>query len=251
MISWFLKAIGHNAWVEIIPDWETEQEIDSTLMSIWSVVDRASLQWQKNCINTIKKSIKYISPDSKWNTIDEDMSLRLLRLTSDFSSDDMQELVAKILAWEYNQPWTFSLKTLDVVKNLSKKDIELFQKFCWFVFDCEFFFKNPFNSGSPYLNILYGEWVWYKQLIYLQDLWLVWNRNTTIPMWDKDDSETKYNYKFSIQNKDLIFEKKWYFTIHDISSLTRAWKELLTVTWFIKNDKLVEITKECFKEIFK
>lgn len=250
MISWFLKAIGHNAWVEIISDSGTEQEIDSTLMNIWSVVDRASLQWQKNCINTIKKSIKYISPDSKWNTIDEDMSLRLLRLTSDFSSDDMQELVAKILAWEYNQPWRFSLRTLDVVRNLTKKDIELFEKFCWYVFNWKNFFADWYNLNSKNLSILEEQWIGYDNFLYLQDIWLVGWRIFWQNCWEKWDTETIYQYPVSIQNYDTLFVRKWFTVIHGLWNLTKAWEELLHIVQFQFNDILKDLTIDHFNQLW-
>lgn len=251
MIFWFLKTVSKNAWLESIPTTETKQEVDEVLMSISSVVDRASLQWQNNCKNTLWKSLKYIDQNIGWHPLDWDIALRLLRLCSDFTTDDMQELVAKILAWEYNKPWTFSLKTLDVVRNLTKQDIELFKKFCWYVFNWKCYLINPYTSSSPYWNILDSQWIWYNQLNYLQDLWLVSNNDSAISKWDKNDKETENGFTVSIQNKNFSFKKKGYIEIWDVSALTTAWVELLSVTWFFENEELVKLVEQYFYNLFK
>ena len=63
-------------------------------------------------------------------TYDFDWFVRFFEAAGNVSDDTMQNLWAKILAGEIAQPSTFSLKTIDVVRNLSKKDAELFIKIC-------------------------------------------------------------------------------------------------------------------------
>lgn len=251
MNLWFLKLMSKNAWLEENPKAETEQEVDLALASISYAVDGASLQWQINCKKTLVKASKYIDPDSTWEGLDGDMALRLLRLCSDFTTDDMQELVAKILAWEYNHPWSFSLKTLEVVRNLRKNDIELFQKFCWYVFNWKYYLIQPYTSGSQYGSILSSEWIWYDKLVYLQDLWLVGNNDSAISVWHKDNNEEENEFNVSIQNQSFSFKKKGYFTVNDISLLTIAWIELLSIIEFVESEQLIYVVQNHFSEIFK
>lgn len=63
-------------------------------------------------------------------TYDFDWFVRFFEAAGNISDDAMQNLWAKILAGEIAQPSSFSLKTIDVMRNLSKKNAELFIKIC-------------------------------------------------------------------------------------------------------------------------
>ncbi len=58
-------------------------------------------------------------PDSDWTA-------RFFRITEDITSDQMQILWGKILAGEVKRPGSFSLRTLDILKNISQKEAETF-----------------------------------------------------------------------------------------------------------------------------
>lgn len=85
----------------------------------------------ENLIDTAVKSSKYIDPnkpnevkmdnDFFWNTIEHSKTV---------SNDEVQELVAKIIAGEYNEPGTYSMSTLHTLKMLGKSELELFEKTC-------------------------------------------------------------------------------------------------------------------------
>lgn len=59
--------------------------------------------------------------DFFWNTIEHAKSV---------SDDEMQELIAKIIAGEYNAPGTYSMSMLQIIKMLGKSELELFEKIC-------------------------------------------------------------------------------------------------------------------------
>ncbi len=61
--------------------------------------------------------------------IDEDWTSRFFNIAEDISSDEMQELWGRILAGEIKQPKSYSLRALELLKNLSKKEAEVFLKF--------------------------------------------------------------------------------------------------------------------------
>src|SRR3989338_6227426 len=61
-------------------------------------------------------------------TVDKDWAFRFMNIAQDVSREDMQEILSRILAEEIKQPNSFSLRTLDFIKNLSKTDLALFQK---------------------------------------------------------------------------------------------------------------------------
>jgi hypothetical protein len=57
--------------------------------------------------------------DFFWNTIEHAKSV---------SNEEMQDLIAKIIAGEYNNPETYSMSTLQILKSLDKKALEEYVK---------------------------------------------------------------------------------------------------------------------------
>ena len=60
--------------------------------------------------------------------VDTDWIARLFSIIKDISNEEMQYVWGKILAGEIKQPGSFSLRTLDAIRNMSQKEAEIFQK---------------------------------------------------------------------------------------------------------------------------
>lgn len=60
--------------------------------------------------------------------LDEDWTTRFFRIAEDISNEEMQALWGKILAGEIKQPKSFSLRTLELVRNLTKEEADLYIK---------------------------------------------------------------------------------------------------------------------------
>lgn len=60
--------------------------------------------------------------------VDEDWATRFFKDVGSVSNPEMQKIWAKLLAGEVRQPGSFSLRTLEVVKNLSQKEALLFER---------------------------------------------------------------------------------------------------------------------------
>ena len=71
-----------------------------------------------------------ISPEP----VDEDWITRFFNKASDISTDEMQVIWGKVLAGEIKQPDSYSLRTLDILSNLSKKEAMLFKRVSNYVF---------------------------------------------------------------------------------------------------------------------
>nr|WP_298929878.1 DUF2806 domain-containing protein [uncultured Allomuricauda sp.] len=85
----------------------------------------------ENLINTAVKTSKHIDPEKPNEIeIDNDFFWNTLEYTKTVSNEDMQELIAKILASEYNEPGTYSVNTLHTLKSLGKGELEIFQACC-------------------------------------------------------------------------------------------------------------------------
>lgn len=67
--------------------------------------------------------------DVSEENVDDDWSTRFFNIVEDISDTEMQGLWGRILAGEVKQPKSFSLRTLELLKNLSKHEAEVFTKF--------------------------------------------------------------------------------------------------------------------------
>ena len=76
-------------------------------------------------------------------TYDFDWFIRYYEAAGNISDEEMQILWAKILAGEIKQPGTYSLRSLDTLRNMSKQDAELFKQIHRCAIDIEGQFLLP------------------------------------------------------------------------------------------------------------
>jgi uncharacterized repeat protein (TIGR03899 family) len=60
--------------------------------------------------------------------LDEDWTTRFFKIAEEVSNEEMQALWGKILAGEIKQPKSYSLRTLELIRNLSKSEADTFMK---------------------------------------------------------------------------------------------------------------------------
>lgn len=58
--------------------------------------------------------------------VDQDWQNRFFSIVEDVSNEEMQKLWAQVLAGEIKQPKSYSMRTLDTLRNMTKEDAELF-----------------------------------------------------------------------------------------------------------------------------
>ena len=97
---------------------------------------------------------------------DPDWTARFFDYAQDVSSEDMQKIWAKILAGEVENPGRTSLRTLDTLRNMTKRDAEMFRDMCDFVINQDF-------CGSMGESAKGFESLNYSKLLHLQDCGLV------------------------------------------------------------------------------
>jgi hypothetical protein len=162
-----------------------------------------SLRHTTNLIDTAAKSAKYIDPykpheiamdnDFFWNTIEHAKKI---------SNEEMQELIAKIIAGEYNKPGTYSMSTLHVLKMIGKQELEIFEKLCSLcIFDSQIpqdVFFRP-DSLEPILNSL-GVDFGTLQLLQNLELFLPSGMTRTI------DNPQKKNVPIKYFDKIILYE---------------------------------------------
>ncbi len=89
---------------------------------------------QKNIDQIAEKAAKQLQQEQSVSEepVNKDWSKRFFNITEDVSDEEMQEIWAKILAGEIKKPQSYSLRTLELLKNLSKWEAETFMKFAGF-----------------------------------------------------------------------------------------------------------------------
>ncbi len=93
--------------------------------------------------------------------VDEDWTTRFFRIVEDISNEEMQALWGKILAGEIKQPRTYSLRTLELIRNLSKNEADTFMKVAQFAIksgNTNYLFKGKKEKIlEEKYNIHYGD----------------------------------------------------------------------------------------------
>ena len=86
---------------------------------------------QKNIEEITQKAANNLESESNVSNepVDEDWTTRFFDYAEDISNEEMQDLWGRILAGEIKQPNSYSLRTLDILRNLSKEEAQVFMKF--------------------------------------------------------------------------------------------------------------------------
>lgn len=74
--------------------------------------------------------------DVSKESVDEDWIIRFFNMAKDVSNEDIQLIWGKILAGEIKQPKSFSLRTLEVLKNISTAEAKLFEQISHYSIKC-------------------------------------------------------------------------------------------------------------------
>lgn len=154
-----------------------------------------------NLINIGKRAVEYIDSKKK-NVIpmDNDFFWGLINHSKNISNEEIQELIAKIIAGEYNQPGTYFMSTLQVIKNLSKFELDLFEKMCSLIINRDEIPKLLFDDKIPdfvaQLKLDFGS----LQILQSLGLFLPNDMTKSVPNPDK-----KF-YGISYFDKKLTFE---------------------------------------------
>lgn len=89
---------------------------------------------------------------------DFDWYMRFYDIVGNISDEEMQALWARILAGEIHRKGTYSLQLLDILKNFTQKQAELFNKVCshCFIFGDNVYIPND-NEYLQFANITYQD----------------------------------------------------------------------------------------------
>lgn len=102
---------------------------------------------QNNLESVLKGAFNHIKEDVSEESVDPDWLQALVKYAEEANSAQLQELWSRVLAGETELPGSFSLRALEALKKMSKRDAEIFQQAC-LIASC---FKN-----SSKKMVIYG-----------------------------------------------------------------------------------------------
>jgi uncharacterized repeat protein (TIGR03899 family) len=135
--------------------------------------------------------------------VEEDWTNRFFNYAQDISNDEMQKLWGRVLAGEVKRPKSFSLRTLEIIRNLSKEEAAVFMKFARFAIssgNTSFllsFKKNKVLEDNYGLN--------YSDRLLLEELGLIAANELAFQMANTDNE--KRQIVFILGNTCVIQEK--------------------------------------------
>lgn len=206
----------------------TANGITASTESIEATVNRVlstELKRQDNIDFIVEEAYKLLA-DKKVSeeAVDTDWSTRFFNTAQDISDEEMKLLWARVLATEIEHPNRFSLRSIDLLKNLSKKEAEIFMKFAKYVIRLNgtfFIWKQPVKSMQHNLS--------FDELLLLRELGLIQNSDLVLNL-DESTQEVRevftYGKSIIIYSRFLPVRKK---TI-DIYLLTTIGEQLFSLT---------------------
>lgn len=245
-------AMADNEANKIKIAWEIEERVIREQISLLDALGQADRYNEyRNLYNVLTKAIPKISYTGDDMPIDPDKLKRLKDLSKEFESDDLQEIVAKIIAWEYNNPGKYSLQTMAVVKNLTKSDLDLFTKASWLII--HFITRSKLNSKNN-VGFIFGtlfslwrdtrlkiksQWFTYNDYLHLRELWLISSIESGFDLWAGKSTLIVGNGAIRLKNENKI-SLTW------PTFLTRAGEELYSLITPVTNPVFLMLSKEEF-----
>lgn len=160
--------------------------------------------------------------------VDENWKTRFFNIAEDVSNDEMQALWGRILAGEIKKPKSYSLRTLEVLKNLSKEEAECFMKFGQFAIKSRGVsflvnFKKEKLLEEKYKLTL-------ADRLLLQELGLL--TSTDLQFLLPETKDKKLQIVFQIGNTCVVAEKEPSLQLQHIEAVvfTKIGQELLQLT---------------------
>lgn len=163
-----LRVIRENPDMDII---YTNGQFSAKLKNLEALQARAalreyheSIRQQANIENIISQANNELQGANDGTVsdepVDDDWITRFFGITKDISSAEMQFIWSKILAGEIKKPGSFSLRTLEVIRNLSQREARAFEKIVPFIVNNGpiYFLLIDLNYKEKY-NIQYADFL--------------------------------------------------------------------------------------------
>ncbi|MBI2278542.1 MAG: DUF2806 domain-containing protein [Candidatus Brennerbacteria bacterium] len=187
-----LKAQAENEYDATKQHGEIERRIQEPF--IVQIETAKAYRQYSNLGNVLMKATPLISAIENKVEDDNDVFWGLLEHSKEISNEEMQVLIAKIIAGEYNVPGTYSMSTLQTVKMLGKKELKLFERVAGLLVDDYFLPKELFRGQDSVEALMKKMEVDFGDLQTLQSLGLVLPNDMQTTMKNNEKKNISINY---------------------------------------------------------
>ncbi len=168
-----------------------------------------------------------------------DWFMRFYEIVGNIGDEKVQDIWAKIMAGEINKPNSYSLKTIDILKNIGKQEAELFSS----VLSCCIFVGDSIFLPN-YDDYLEKCGISYSQIMILSEMDLIYNDASIVLNFSILDQErvlfVNNNRLLTLKSKNENTKKA---TIKQFP-LTEVGKELATlVSSTLDDEKFIEFAR--------
>jgi uncharacterized repeat protein (TIGR03899 family) len=224
--QWEIMAENEKKMIIARAEWMAEA------MKIWAKAELEIRAMQRLSFEEVKKQeniesiIEWASQMSDWEVsdekLDEDWITRFFNIAGEISSEQMQVIWSKILAWEIKQPWSYNLRTLQVLRNINQSEANIFSKILPLINSSWHIIKIWFNNHTnnkifDYVGVTFSDF------LKLQEADLMNTREDLITNYSKNTP-----YYIKITNKIIQFTSPVDFNLN-IYSLTWEGIELFNL----------------------
>lgn len=197
--------------------------------------------------NVLQKASKYITTEENNITDDNDLFWGLTEHAKEITNEEMQSLIAKIIASEYNSPGTYSMSTLQIIKSLGKAELEKLSFLASFYLPEHGFLQDFFGMSKEALEMRKKLEINYSDFLELQNLGVIQAGNYTTSI----DVEANKLFALDLYTKKHVFKttkdfKSWNFPV--CYQLTVAGKQILQHLNVKHSDIFEEWVIKYFKE---
>lgn len=206
---------------------------------------------QENLDAIVQMSIDLISNNEivTNKNVESDWAMRFVNHAEQVSGEEMRAAWAKVLSQEVSKPGSFSLRTLDILRNMSKEEAKTFMKISQFVLrnGKECFLPNIIGAQ----DFLDRFDVTYDDLLKMEEVGLINAAPDLVGTFESNDNNVV------IVHSDVAlvfkFENVKPIVSIDMFILTKAGRELLQIIGTQRNDdyyrQLVEVIHVNAKDV--
>ena len=168
---------------------EAEGDVESDkILSRWNEIEKPMwLQAEAvkmnrqyaNFGNVLQKASEHVTAEENKVADDNDLFWGLTEHAKEITNEEMQNLIAKIIASEYNTPGTYSMSTLQILKSLGKVELEKLSFLASFYLFDHGFLQDFFGMNKEVVDIRTKLNINYSDFLELQNLGLIQAGNYT------------------------------------------------------------------------
>ncbi len=223
-----------------IKDMEAEEDVKDIIAIRTQLRE---LKRQNNIDNIVKYAVSDIANENDVSDkpVDEDWITRFFNYAQDISNEEAQLLWGKLLSNEVKKPGSFSLRTIEILRNISPSEAQLFQSICEFVF-----LNIVKNVGFIYYSSnVFRNTITYNQLLILKESGLIDTAHVSHILNDNVFT-TIYNSKllYAIKNEQKMDVKI------PVYNLTQSGMELFKINSQKTNQGYFNDFVKYFKETY-